>query len=206
MSGQRGHGWPSALLSVTVTYLVPTPPAGKRALTEPALGPLGFGTCPLSSTASTDPAYAWTFPRARSGGAGETEAERGCLRSLALPVPGPSLGFWEVGTEGWSSETKSSLARDPTQAYVIRPSARPSIHPANTHGRSLCAESREATGEQVNSLDQGPEGCGTGLRPPALEGARVGRRGGGQLWAGLESARSASGPLAPPRPQAPLAL
>lgn len=36
----------------------------------------------------------------------ETEAERGCLGDLALPAPGPSLGFWEVGTEGWSLRLK----------------------------------------------------------------------------------------------------
>lgn len=34
------------------------------------------------------------------GWGGETEAERGCLGSPALPDPGPSLGFWEEALRG----------------------------------------------------------------------------------------------------------
>lgn len=46
------------------------------------------------------PEERWGPGRAMRGWGGETEAERGCLGSPALPDPGPSLGFWEEELRG----------------------------------------------------------------------------------------------------------
>lgn len=112
---------------------------------------------------------------AQAGSGGETEAERGCLGSLAFPDTGLSLGFWDKKLRGGLLRQKGLSYESPSQVPVTHPCIQQS--PSE---RRPCAGGWEAT------VDAGNRSGGR-LRP-------CGQRGDGQPRTGPESAGSGEPP------------
>lgn len=185
MSGRRGRGWPGAFPSVAFTRSVTTLPAGQQAdrMFSPSAGSPEGWDCPLTSVASSGRACGISPARGAprwagtsTGGLGrETEAERGCLGSLALPDAGPSLGFWDKKLRGGLLRQKCLSYKSPSQVSMTHPCIQQS-----PPERRPCAGGWEAT------VDTGKRPGGR-LRP-------CGQRGDGQPRTGPESAGSGEPP------------